>query len=234
MALVSGNNSLFMMFTKLPDHKIYVARRDVSDWTVYTESPWEHYWPGAVYHSGALHVIAGKTLDSTRITRSTAVTAGLKQWSSTMDTVVDSASTILPASPVPLADPTITVCQDTMYMTGGYTDDANDTLPVYRLSSIGSQLTWKRSKLPETPTRVGCASYQNWLWLTGGKYSGKGTILRDAYCVQPSTNDVIMLQPLPSKRQLSSVTVFNGTLMVSGGGDGKKWHHNIFTLDLTE
>ena len=234
MALVSGNNKLYMLFTMLPDYKIYVGKMDVSGWTVSTELPWEQYWPGVVYHSGALHLVGGMRLDHrTPIARSTTLTADLQKWSSTTETTVSFASSILPAAPVAVSNHTITVCQDTMYMTGGVTDDANDTFPVYRLHSSDSQLTWKKSTQPATPTAVGCASYHNWLWLAGGWNSGLKTALCDVYCLQPSTSDVIVLPSLPSPKQYSSVTVFNGTLTVAGGGDGKKWSSDIFTLDLT-
>ena len=233
MALVSGNNKLYMLFTALPDYKIYVGRMDVSGWTVSTESPWEQCYPGVVYHSGALHLVGGKTRDYTKTSRSTALTADLQKWSSTMETTVSFASSILPAPPVAVTDHTITVCQDTMYMTGGITDDVNDTLPVYRLHSSDSQLTWKKSTQPETPKQVGCASYHNWLWLAGGWNSGRNTALRDVYCLQLFTSDVIVLPSLPSPRNDLYMTVFNGTLTVAGGWDGKTWHKDIFTLDLT-
>ena len=233
MALVSGNNKLYMLFTALPDYKIYVGRMDVSGWTVSTASPWDQYYPGVVYHSGALHLVGGMRLDHrTPIARSTTLTADLQKWSSTTETTVSFASSILPAVPVAASEHTITVCQDTMYMTGGTTDDVNDTLPVYRLHSSDSQLTWKKTTQPETPRRVGCASYHNWLWLAGGCNS-RNTSLRDVRCLQLSTSDVIVLPSLPSPRHQSSVTVFNGTLTVAGGWDGEKWSKDIFTLDLT-
>ena len=233
MSLVSGNNKLYMLFTTLPDYKIYVGKMDVSGWMISTELPWEQYYPGVVYHSGALHLVGGKTRDYTPISQSTALTADLQKWSSTMETTVSFASSILPAAPVAVTDHTITVCQDTMYMIGGATGDVNDTLPVYRLHSSDSLLTWKKSTQPETPTRVGCASYHNWLWLAGGWNSGRKPPLHDVRCLQPSTSDVIVLPSLPSPRYLPSVTVLNGTLTVAGGGDVKKWFNDIFTLDLT-
>ena len=233
MALVSGNNKLYMLFTTLPDYKIDVGRMDVGGWTVSTESPWKQYYPGVVYYSGALHLVGGRTLDYTEISRSTALTADLQKWSSTTETTVSFASSILPAAPAAVSDHTITVCQDAMYMTGGLTVDVNGTLPVYRLHSSGSQLTWKKSTQPEAPKGVGCASYHNWLWLAGGWNSGQKTALCDVYCLQPSTGDVIVLPSLPSSRQFPSMTVFNGTLTVAGGWDGEKWSNDIFTLDLT-
>ena len=235
MALVSGNNKLYMLFSTLPDCKIYVGKMDVSGWVLSTELPWEQYYPGVVYHSGALHLVGGKTLDLQIPTaRSTALTADLQKWSSTTETTVSFTSSTLPAPPVAVSDHIFSVCQGTMYMTGGLTDDVNDTSPVYRLRSSDSQLTWKKSTQPEAPKQVGCASYHNWLWHAGGNNPGKDTLLRDVYCLQPSTNDVVVLPSLPSKRQLSAVAVFNSTLVVAGGGDGKKWHHNMFTLDLTQ
>ena len=234
MALVSGNNKLYMLFSRLPDYKIYVCLMDVSGWMISTESPWEQYYPGVVYHSGALHLVGGKRLDlKTPIARSTTLTADLQKWSSTTATTVSFASSILPAAPAAASDHTITVCQDTMYMTGGFTDDVNDTLPVYRLHSSDSLLTWKKSTQPQTPQEVGCASYHNSLWLAGGWNSGRNTAVRDVLCLQLSTGYVIALPSLPSPRYLPSVTVLNGTLTVAGGGDGKKWLNDIFTLDLT-
>ena len=234
MALVSGNNKLYMLFNTLPHRKIYVGRMDVAGWMISTESPWEQYFPGVVYHSGALHLVGGKRLDNkTHIARSTTLTADLQKWSSTTETTVSFASSTLPATPVAVCEHTITVCQDTMYMTGGSTDDVNDILPVYRLHSSDSQLTWKKSTQPETPRRVGCASYHNWLWLAGGWNFGRKTALCDVRCLQPSTSDVIVLPSLPSPRNNLSMTVFNGTLTVAGGADGEKWHNDIFTLDLT-
>ena len=234
MALVSANNKLYMLFTTLPDHKIYVGKMDVSGWMLSTELPWEQYYPGVVYHSGALLLVGGRRLDyKTPIAQSTTLTADLQKWSSTTETTVSFASSILPAAPAAVSEHIITVCQDTMYMTGGLTDDVNDTLPVYRLHSSDSQLTWKKSTQPEAPKGVGCASYHNWLWLAGGLNSGRNTPLRDVRCLQPSASDVIVLPSLPSPRQLPSVTVFNGTLTVAGGWDGKKWSNDIFTLDLT-
>ena len=233
MALVSGNNKLYMLFTTLPYYKIYVGRMDVAGWTVSTASLWEQYYPGVVYHSGALHLVGGKTRDDTKISRSTTLTADLQKWSSTTETTVSFASSILPAAPAAVSEHTITVCQDTMYMTGGLTVDANDTLPVYRLHSSDSQLTWKKSTQPEAPKGVGCASYHNWLWLAGGWNLGRKTALRDVYCLQPFTSDVIVLRCFPSPRNSLSMTVFNGTLIVASGWDGKKWSKDIFTLDLT-
>ena len=234
MALVSSNNKLYMLFSTLPHRKIYVGRMNVSGWTVSIELPWEQHFPGVVYHSGALHLVGGKRLDNkTPIARSSTLTADLQKWSSTTETTVSFASSTLPAAPVAVCDPIITVCQDTMYMTGGLTDDANDTLPVYRLSNSDSQLTWKKSTQPETPRLVGCASYHNWLWLAGGWSFGQSAALRDVYCLQPSTSDVIVLPSLPSPRNNLSMTVFNGTLIVAGGWDRKKWSNDIFTLDLT-
>ena len=234
MALVSGNNKLYMLFSTWPDYKIYVGQMDVSGWTVSTELPWEQYDPGVVYYSGALHLVGGKTLDdSIPIVRSTTLTADLQKWSSTTETTVSFASSTLPAAPAAVVDHTITVCQDTMYMTGGLADDVNDTSPVYQLHSSDSLLTWKKSTQVEAPYGVGCASYHNWLWLAGGWLSGRYTTLRDVRCLQPSTSDVIVLPSLPSPRHYSSVTVFNGMLIVAGGGDNKKQNNDIFTLDLT-
>ena len=233
MALVSDNSKLYMVFTKRSGNKTYAARLDAAAWTVSMASHLQEAWSGVVLHAGALQLIGGKTLDEPCVKRSTSLTADLLQWSTTQESTVGQASSILHAAPVAVSDHTITVCQDTMYITGGYTDDVNDTLPVYRLHSNDSQLTWKKSTLPETPSRVGCVAYKNYLWLAGGWKPSKSRALRDAYCLQPSTNEVVALPSLPAPRNNVRMVVFDGKLIVCGGYQDRKWHSDIFTLDVS-
>ena len=233
MALVSGNNNLYMVFTKLPDHQTYAARLAAMGWTMSGASPWEQIWPGVLFHAGSLHLVGGKLQDKTLIKRSTSLTADLQHWSSTEEPVVNTNPTAatFPATPSPVSSPRLLVCQDSMYLIGGHNDGNQIQVPVHRLSHSETQLTWEKNTLPDTPTLAGLASYHNWLWLAGG-WSPREALSK-VYCVQPSSNEVIKLPPLPSPRQISTMVVFNGKLMLIGGSDLKRYCSEIFSLDLT-
>ena len=233
MALVSGNNNLYMVFTKLADHQTYAARLDAMGWTMSGPSPWEQKWPGVLFHAGCLHIVGGWFQAKTYSRRSTSLTADLQHWSSTEEPVVNTNSTAatFPAIPYAVASPCILVCQDSMYFIGGHHGDNLIQVPVHRLSHSEAQLTWEKNTLPDTPAVAGSASYQNWLWLAGG-CSASGALSK-VYCVQPSSNEVITLPPLPSPRKNSRVVVFNGKLMLIGANDVKKFCSEIFSLDLT-
>ena len=234
MALVSGNTKLYMVFTKLPEEKTYAARWDDSSWTISAESPWEQRWPGVAFHAGSLHLVGGQTRDKTLITRSTSLTADLENWSSTELRVVDPdvIRSIFPAAPHAVSDPQLIVCQDTLYLVGGWVDNGCASMPVYWLCSSEPQLTWKRSTLPETPFGSGCASYRSWLWFVGGWNRSQTRHTTKVFCVQPSSNADVQLSSLPSPCVDMQVTVFDGKLMVIGGQCGKKWSSDILTLEL--
>ena len=230
MALVSGNNNLYMVFTKMVDHNTYVARLDAMGWIMSGASPWEQKWPGVLFHAGSLHLVGGRLQDETLIKRSTSLTADLQHWSSTEEPVVNTNPTAatFPAPPSAVTSPCILVCQGSIYLIGG---NHGDYVPVHRLSHSERQLTWEKNTLPDTPALAGSASYQNWLWLAGG-CSASGPLSK-VYCIQPSSNEVITLPPLPSPRGTSRMVVFSGKLMLIGGTDMKKYCSEIFSLDLT-
>ena len=233
MALVSGNNNLYMVFTKLADHQTYAARLDAMGWTLSGASPWEQIGSGVLFYAGSLHFVGGQLQDKTLTKRSTSLTADLQHWSSTEEPVVNTNPTAatFPAPPSAVSSPCILVCQGSIYLIGGYHGDYLSYVPVHRLSHRETQLTWEKNTLPDTPAVAGSASYHNWLWLAGeGSASGA---LSKVYCVQPSSNEVITLPPLPSPRTNPTMVVFNGKLMFIGGWDGKKCRSEIFSLDLT-
>ena len=233
MALVSGNNNLYMVFTKLADPKTYAARLDAMGWTMSGASPWEQLWPGVLFHAGSLHLVGGQLSGQTYIKRSTSLTADLQLWSSTEEPVVNTNPTAdtFPAAPFAGSSPRILVCQDSIYLIGGCHGDNFIQVPVHQLSHSERKLTWEKNTLPDTSALIGSASYQNWLWLAGG-YSASRALSKDVYCVQPSTNEVITLPPLPSPREWLMV-VFNGKVMLIGGSDATKHYLEIFSLDLT-
>ena len=232
MALVSGNNNMYMVFTKLADPKTYAARLDAMGWTMSGASPWEQIWSGVLFHAGSLHLVGGKLQDQTLIKRSTSLDADLQHWSSTEEPVVNTNPTAatFPATPSAVSEPCLLVCQDSIYLIGGYHGDIIQ-VPVHRLSHSETQLTWEKNTLPDTPALAGSASYHNWLWLAGG-FSASG-LLSKVYCVKPSSNEIITLPPLPSPRTYSTMVVFNGKLMLIGGSDAMKHYSEIFSLDLT-
>ena len=233
MALVSGNNNLYMVFTKLADHQTYAARLDAMGWTMSGASPWEQKWPGVLFHAGSLHLVGGWFPHKTSSRRSTSLTADLQHWSSTEEPVVNTNPTAatFPATPFAVSSPCILVWQDSIYLIGGYHENFIQ-VPVHRLSHSEAQLTSpKKNTLPDTPALAGSASYHNWLWLAGG-CSASGALSK-VYCVQPSSNEVITLPPLPSPRTNSTMVAFNGKLMLIGGSDAKKYCSEILLFDLT-
>ena len=234
MALVSGNNNLYMVFTKLADHQTYAARLDTMGWTMSGASPWEQIWPGVLFHAGSLHLVGGQLQDYTSIKRSTSLTADLQHWSSTEEPVVntDTIPSIFPAAPYAVSDPQLIICQDTLYLAEGVVDNGSASMPVYWLCTSEPQLTWKRSTLPETPFGSGCASYRSWLWFVGGWNRSQTRHTTKVFCIQPSSNAGVQLSSLPSPCVDMQVTVFDGKLMVIGGQYGKKWSSDILTLEL--
>ena len=196
-------------------------------------SPWEKKWPGVLFHAGCLHIVGGWFQDKTSSRRSTSLTADLQHWSSTEEPVVNTNPTAatFPAPPSAISSPCILVCTDSIYFIGGYHDDNLIQVPVHRLSHSEAELTWEKNTLPDTPALAGSASYHNWLWLAGGCSAREA--LGKVYCVQPSSNEVITLPPLPSPRTYSTMVVFNRKLMLIGGSDVKKYCSEIFSLDLT-
>ena len=171
--------------------------------------------------------------DKTCSRRSASLTADLQHWSSTEEPVVNTNPTAatFPAAPYAVSSPCILVWQDSMYLIGGHHGDNLIQVPVHRLSHSEAQLTWEKNTLPDTPALAGSASYHNWLWLAGG-CSASGALSK-VYCVQPSSNEVITLPPLPSPRTNSTMVVFNHKLMLIGGSDVKQYCSEIFSLDLT-
>ena len=238
MALVSGNNSLYMVFTKLADHQTYAARLDAMGWTMSGASPWEQIWPGVLFHAGSLHIVGGKLQDQTLIKRSTSLTADLQHWSSTEELVVntDTITATFPALPHEVSFPCIVVthCEDTIYLARCSPLSGNNS--VYQLSKSELQLTWKKSTLPCLPWGTGCASYLNWLWVAGGTSQrmvlGYRLCLATAGCVQQTSGEEIPLPSLPLRKADASVLVYAGKLMVLGG-QTRKFHSDIFSLDLT-
>ena len=238
MALVSGNNNLYMVFTKLADHKTYAARLVAMGWTMSGASPWEQIWPSVLFHAGSLHLVGSQLQDHTLIKRSTSLTADLRHWSSTEELVVntDTITATFPAPPheVSFLCIVVTHCEDTIYLVG--CSPFSDTTPVYQLSKNELQLTWKKSTLPCIPLGTGCASYLNWLWVAGGWSQrivlGYRVPQTSARCVQQTSGEVIPLPSLPSRRINASVLVYTGKLMVLGGQDDK-FLSDIFSLDLT-